>query len=210
MARFDVFANPGRHTATTPYVVEVQSNLLEIDIVNDILDQSKIEAGWLDLRDEPLPAAPAPPGDAASPVAALDVLVAEDHPINRRVIEALLRRDGHAVTFVENGRDALQWVQAHPFDLVLMDMQMPEMDGLAAAQAIRRWEAASGRPRVPIVALTANVFAEDRERCRAAGMDDFLPKPIGRAELQRVLAQVAQATRDRPPRTPTAPASGGA
>ncbi|MDW8337030.1 MAG: ATP-binding protein [Tepidimonas sp.] len=127
----------------------------------------------------------------------LRILVAEDHPVNRRVIDALLRRAGHDVTFADDGRMALALAQQEAFDLVLMDMQMPVMDGLQATEALRAWEAATGRARLPVVALTANAFGEDRQRCLAAGMDDFLAKPIERAALQRVLAEAQRIKRRR-------------
>ncbi|OBS32030.1 hypothetical protein A9O67_10770 [Tepidimonas fonticaldi] len=146
----------------------------------------------------PPAAAPAPAGEEDEGALPLDILVAEDHPVNRRVIEALLTRAGHRVTFADDGRAAVALAQQRAFDLVLMDMQMPEMDGLQATEALRRWEAAQpDRAPLRIVALTANAFGEDRERCLAAGMDGFLAKPIERAALQQVLADAQRAKRRR-------------
>ena len=119
-------------------------------------------------------------------VEALRVLVAEDTPGIRRVLEAILRRRGHSVALAGDGRDAIARASAEDFDLVLMDMQMPECDGLAATRAIR----ALGSPRgeVRIVALSADAFAERQAEARAAGCDDYLTKPIDFEALAAVLA----------------------
>jgi two-component system sensor histidine kinase/response regulator len=105
------------------------------------------------------------------------VLVAEDNIVNQRVAERLLTKRGHLVTVVSNGREALAAVEHGAFDLVLMDVQMPDMDGFEATAAIREWERESGR-HVRIVAMTAHAMNGDRERCLAAGMDGYLSKPI--------------------------------
>ena len=121
------------------------------------------------------------------------VLLAEDHPVNVVVAEAQLQRLGCEVVIAEDGQQALdQWrdaIGADRFDLVLMDWQMPVMDGLAATRAIRAEELADGRSRTPIVALTANAMIEDRDRCVEAGMDDHLPKPFDKVQLAGVLAR---------------------
>jgi CheY-like chemotaxis protein len=110
----------------------------------------------------------------------LRILLVEDNPVNQRLAHEILRRRGHAVTLAAHGREALDRLAEASFDLVLMDVQMPEMNGLEATRAIRAAEAGSGR-HLPIVAMTAHAMAGDRERCLAAGMDDYLTKPI-RAE----------------------------
>jgi signal transduction histidine kinase/CheY-like chemotaxis protein len=120
---------------------------------------------------------------------ALRVLVAEDNHVNQRLVQKLLERGGHAPTLVADGRSCVEAFRAQPFDLVLMDVQMPEMNGLEAATRIRDHEAGSGR-RVPIVALTANATAEDRAACLGAGMDDVLTKPISAARLQATLRRI--------------------
>jgi signal transduction histidine kinase/CheY-like chemotaxis protein len=127
----------------------------------------------------------------AGPPPGLRVLAAEDNVVNQLLIEAVLERMGHRCELVPNGRLALQQVQDHPWDLVLMDMQMPELDGLDATRAIRALPGAAGR--VPIVAMTANARDEDRRACLEAGMDDFVSKPIDLAALQAAMARALTA-----------------
>ncbi len=114
------------------------------------------------------------------------ILLAEDNPVNQKVALHMLRRRGYAVSLAETGRDAVDLVGREPFDLVLMDVQMPEMDGFAATAAIRESEAGTGR-HLTIVAMTAHSMAGDRERCLAAGMDGYLSKPIRSADLYALL-----------------------
>ncbi len=112
------------------------------------------------------------------------LLLAEDNPINQEIIATVLRQKGHTVTVVDDGEGAVNAVAAQasldqaPFDLVLMDVQMPGLDGLAATRAIREAETETGRARLPIVALTANALVEEIDRCRAAGMDAHVAKPV--------------------------------
>ena len=118
------------------------------------------------------------------------VLVVEDNPTNRKVAEAMLSKLGLSVTLAEDGEQGVDSVmQGELPDLVLMDVQMPVMDGYAATEQIRKWEAGRDRPRLPIIALTAGAFEEDRQLCRAAGMDDFLAKPINIDELAAMLSK---------------------
>jgi len=116
------------------------------------------------------------------------VLLTEDNPVNQRVARTVLERQGHTVVVAHNGREALARVQAERFDVVLMDIQMPEMDGLAATRAIREIESASGA-HVPIIGLTAHAMKGDRERCFAAGMDGYVSKPIRPAALFAAMDQ---------------------
>ena len=120
----------------------------------------------------------------------LRILVAEDNAVNQKLIERILQRDGHQVRIAENGRVCCELWQREQFDLVLMDMQMPEMSGLEATAQIRREEANSGR-RIPIIALTANTTPEDRRSCLHAGMDEVLPKPVSIQRLRGLLTQMA-------------------
>jgi CheY-like chemotaxis protein len=134
----------------------------------------------------PVPAAAAPADGA------LRVLLAEDNPVNVKFALKLLEKAGHQVTVVHNGREAVeQWVSGG-FDIVLMDVQMPEMDGLDATRSIREREKDRGGRRTSIIAMTANAMAGDREMCISAGMDGYVSKPVKRdslfAEVERVLA----------------------
>ncbi len=130
---------------------------------------------------------------AAVPVKDLrgTVLIAEDNPVNRMVIMAMLDElgaSGLSVTVVEDGQQALDFItQGGLPDLVLMDVQMPVMDGLEATEKIRLWQADHGKQRLPIVALTANAYEEDRQKCLAVGMDDFLAKPLDMKKLHATL-----------------------
>jgi PAS domain S-box-containing protein len=123
--------------------------------------------------------------------ASMRILLAEDNLVNQRLISRLLEKMGHTVAIAENGQIALQLLATREFDLVAMDMQMPIMDGLETTERIRAGEKASGR-HIPIVAMTANAFEEDRERCQKAGMDGYVAKPVTakaiRSEIARVLA----------------------
>jgi len=121
------------------------------------------------------------------------VLIAEDNATNRLVATRMLERMGHRVEAVENGREAVAAVQRGGFDLVLMDVMMPEMDGIAATRAIRRL--AGEQARIPIIGLTANAMADDRERCLDAGMTHFESKPISADRLSAAIARVMLAAR---------------
>ena len=120
----------------------------------------------------------------------LRVLLAEDTPANCHVVRAILEKRGHEVTVVSDGRQAVEAVQRLPFDLVLMDVQMPEMDGLEAAAAIRAKEHRIGSPPLPIIAMTAHAMKGDRHRCLAAGMNAYLAKPIDAQKLLELIESV--------------------
>ncbi|HEY8536778.1 MAG TPA: ATP-binding protein [Vicinamibacterales bacterium] len=115
---------------------------------------------------------------AARTDAPLTVLLVEDNPVNQRLAQEILERRGHRVVLAGNGREALARLEEGRPDLVLMDVQMPEMNGLDATRAIRDREMETGAPRLPIVAMTAHAMAGDRERCLDAGMDEYLTKPV--------------------------------
>lgn len=133
------------------------------------------------------------------------VLVAEDNRVNALVIRALLGKLGLDVTVVGDGQQALDAItQGAAPDVVLMDLQMPEMDGLTATRHIREWETEHAQPRLPIIALTADAFQEDRQNCLTAGMDDFLSKPIALDALVKALAPWLD---KGPEPTPTRPVS---
>jgi signal transduction histidine kinase/DNA-binding response OmpR family regulator len=138
-----------------------------------------------------------------SPVAIrpLHILLAEDSIFNQKVAVGMLAVDKHIVTVANNGREAVEAFARQTFDLVFMDLQMPEMDGKEATQRIRRQQEMSGL-RVPIIAMTAHAMAGDREKCLAAGMDDYISKPIGRDELAAVVARNTDSAPAYPAGTP--------
>ncbi len=139
----------------------------------------------------PSSAAVAPAG--RPPQGALSVLVAEDNAVNRRLIRHLLEARGHRTTVAADGVAALDQWRARPYDLVLMDVQMPQMDGIEATRQIRAEERAQGS-HVRIVALTAHAMKGDSDKCLEAGMDDYISKPIRVEDLDRVLRDVGQAS----------------
>jgi signal transduction histidine kinase/ActR/RegA family two-component response regulator len=126
---------------------------------------------------------------SAASIPSLNILLAEDNLVNQKVAARLLEKQGHRVTVAGNGRVAVECFQKGPFDLVLMDVQMPEMDGLEATRAIRKIEA-TGEGRIPIIAMTAQTMKGDRDNCFAAGMDGFVSKPIRLPELWSALRAV--------------------
>ena len=115
------------------------------------------------------------------------ILLAEDHPVNREVMLAILGKLGYKADPVPDGREAVKALQTEPYDLVLMDCQMPEMDGYEATRLIRIPATGALNPRIPIVAVTAGAMAGDRQKCMEAGMDDYLSKPVEPAKLARML-----------------------
>jgi CheY-like chemotaxis protein len=138
--------------------------------------------------------------DAAHPTARAaaarpTVLVAEDNPVNQRVAVKMLERLGCRVDLVADGTEAVSRVASTAYDLVLMDCQMPTMDGYEATERIRR--ADHDRTRVPIVAMTAHALQGDRARCLAAGMDDYISKPVQPADLKAIVERFVRLSRDR-------------
>ncbi|MBM3557070.1 MAG: response regulator [Alphaproteobacteria bacterium] len=123
-----------------------------------------------------------------APDAALRVLLAEDNPVNQHVALAMLRRLGHQVDLVGNGREAVVALTRDTYDVVFMDLQMPEMDGLQATREIRKLSGPAAK--TTIIAMTANAMQGDREACLAVGMDDYLAKPIVREDLVAALNRV--------------------
>ena len=150
--------------------------------------------------------APAPAETASTPDAR--ILVAEDNEINREVAVEILRLLGHECDCVANGQEAVSAAAQKDYDLILMDCQMPEMDGFTATAGIRAHEAEqpAGGARTPIVALTANAMQGDRERCLAVGMDDYLTKPLAMEEVARVIQTYIGKSRPAGPPTRPAPA----
>jgi signal transduction histidine kinase/ActR/RegA family two-component response regulator len=122
----------------------------------------------------------------------LSILVAEDHRVNQVLVTRLLEKEGYAVSVAHNGREAFEARQARDFDIILMDVQMPEMDGLEATAAIRAWEARHGGS-IPILALTANAMQGDGEKCLEAGMNGYLSKPVRIQELKAKVFELVAA-----------------
>jgi two-component system sensor histidine kinase/response regulator len=120
----------------------------------------------------------------------LRILLAEDNVINRALAAGILEKRGHSLVHAANGREAVEAAVREPFDLIFMDVQMPEMDGFEATRRIRESEQATGR-HTPIAAMTAHAMAGDHERCLASGMDDYISKPLRKAELLALLERIA-------------------
>ena len=151
----------------------------------------------------PEPAAASLPGGRPAG-ASRRILLAEDNPVNQVVAVRLLEKRGHRVTVAANGREAVAAVRREPFDLVLMDVQMPEMDGFEATAAIRQAEVSTGA-HLPVFAMTAHTMKGDAERCLAAGMDGHLPKPVRPAELYAIVDGCSPAPAAKP--VPAQPAA---
>jgi CheY-like chemotaxis protein len=130
-------------------------------------------------------AAPSAPAEQAMPARRLRILVAEDNQVNQQVATGLITKLGHRVDIAANGREAVEAICNLPYDLILMDVQMPEMDGFEATAAIRRLN--GGRADVPIIAMTANAMEGDPQKCLDAGMDDYIAKPVDRRKLANAI-----------------------
>ncbi|MHB8117737.1 MAG: response regulator [Methanothrix sp.] len=124
--------------------------------------------------------------------------MAEDNPVNQKVALAMLKRLGCRTDVVANGREAVQALQTASYDLVLMDCQMPEMDGFEATRAVRQKESATSSTSIPIIAMTASAMQADREKCLLAGMSDFIAKPVQPGELAEILARWLAISRHDP------------
>jgi len=128
-----------------------------------------------------------PPVAVISPLSlSLNILLAEDNLVNQRVAMTMLGKMGHRITLATNGLEALKQWREGDFDLIFMDVQMPEMTGLQATTQIRREEAIGAH--VPIVAMTASAMSEDRDRCLAAGMDEFVSKPVSYKAIEEMIS----------------------
>ncbi len=166
---------------------------------------------WVELRLasalEAAPGATGPTGDETeAPLdVPLHVLVVEDHDINRHVAAEMIRLLGCHVDAVGDGREALAVLEGRAYDIVLMDIQLPGLDGLATTAELRRREASTGR-HVPIIALTANAMAGDRQRCLRAGMDDYLAKPLRTRTLRQAHVRWGRESTDQALENPRAPA----
>ena len=168
-----------------PADITVHTPLHANDLYQIMITLSGLECPERPICSQPTATVTAPEGDVAS----LRILLAEDNEINQRVALTILKKWGHRVDTVRNGNAAIDAIRQHSYDLVLMDIQMPEMDGMEATQAIRQLDGDAAS--VPILAMTANAMQGDRERFLAAGMDDYIAKPIDRDTLFEVLQRYA-------------------
>jgi len=167
---------------------------IDVYLVKPVMQRDLRDAILRVLKIGPAPELPKPASSVAAGEAAagLRVLLAEDNIVNQKVALSLLEKRGYAVTLARDGARAVEEHARHRFDLILMDLQMPEMGGLEATRVIRDRERETGR-HVPIIALTAHAMKGDRERCLEAGMDDYVSKPIQPGELFETIARVAAA-----------------
>ena len=164
---------------------------VDCSLIKPVL-RSDLAACLAQLLNRPAATLEAPVTKPVVEIQQLHILVAEDNAVNQKLVTRMLERAGHTVAIAENGRDAVAAFDNGNFDLVLMDGQMPEMDGLQAAATIRSRERA-GRPgHVPIIALTAYALKGDRDRFLACGMDDYLTKPIQQRELLQAIARAVE------------------
>jgi len=165
--------------------LQIAANLLKPVKQSELFDAVLATIGTAGLKSAEPQAAEADP-TAAAPLQSVRVLLAEDNKVNQKLAQSLLERMGATVTLVENGVEAVAAVSNQKFDIVMMDVEMPEMDGIRATQEIRRLEDESTPP-IPIIAMTAHAMAGDRERCLEAGMSDYLSKPVRMEEIKTML-----------------------
>ncbi len=157
---------------------------------SELLEKIKEMTGMVPQKVEV--AAPLAKAPDQQPLRAYRVLIAEDNVVNQRVAIYMLEKQGHHVSYVSNGEEALESMEKNIFDLILMDIQMPLMDGLKATQIIRQKEKTT-RGHIPIVAMTAHAMKGDRDRCLAAGMDDYVAKPLNSADLSQAIERAMKA-----------------
>ncbi len=164
-----------------------QSDLLDALMKTGIVSDALAE-GHADLAMD-TEAKPSSVFAQEGPVRRLHILLAEDNPVNQKLAVRILEKMGHSVTVADDGEEALAALAGKDFDLVLMDIQMPKMDGFETTRAIREQERETGG-HIPIIAMTAHALKGDRERCLAAGMDEYVGKPIQIEALNKVLQMV--------------------
>jgi PAS domain S-box-containing protein len=189
---------PVRRKHLEAVVRGIREGLLEAEEIPLTAELARLAAAANDslpLPEPPHSAPPKPQAREARTVSMLRkptpgrVLIAEDNAINQRVAQRMLEKAGWQADIVANGRDAVESYRHAAYPLVLMDCQMPEMDGFQATAAIRNFEFQNDLPRVPIIAMTAHAMQGDRERCLDAGMDDYLSKPVSAASLEAMVSR---------------------
>jgi two-component system sensor histidine kinase/response regulator len=159
----------------------VESYLIKPISSSDLLESIRLAMGV----QTPANTLPVPAARISASSLSLRILLADDNLVNQRVAMTMLAKMGHRITLATNGLEALELWRQSDFDLVLMDVQMPEMTGLQATMQIRREEAIGAH--VPIVAMTASAMSEERDRCLAAGMDDFISKPVSYNVIEQMI-----------------------
>ena len=183
-------AGDAARVASTGIAAYMNKPVRQSELLHVILQQ--IEMPETDIKTDPkhrASAAATPPESGAAPAAPLRILLAEDNKVNRRLAETLLGRRGYHVHSVCDGREAVEAFQSQAFDLILMDVQMPEMDGMRATAAIRQLEQEK-EGHIPIIAMTAHAMKGDRERCLSGGMDDYISKPMKAQVLYETIERV--------------------
>ena len=168
--------------------LKVAAHLMKPVKQSELLGAIEMSLGAAVPEDEGMEASPGEPKEALPP---LHVLLAEDSLVNQKLAIGLMEKHGHSVVVANNGKEAIAALASDQFDVVLMDVEMPEMDGLEATAVIRVKERQTGK-HVPIIAMTAHAMKGDRERCLEAGMDDYVSKPIRAQQLFDTLRSVLQ------------------
>lgn len=180
-----------RDVGVDAYLVKPARAVLLYETVIEIL--SRAEADDETVATETILAESIEDGELSAAVERVRILLAEDNEVNQLVVKHMLDADRYELVIAENGIEALNFYKTDPdeFDIILMDVSMPEMDGFEASKAIRDFETKTGKSQIPIICLTAHVMAADIERSQEAGMNDFLAKPVGKSKLNEILERWA-------------------